>query len=585
MQIRKIQIISLLLLGIILVGSVFPVSSQDESTEASAEIVAQIDEPSNEIPAVKVTEYTSINISVRDAFGIPWEQLSSNMPIMARYVWPIIHPNWKPFLGYSSLAFETEIIQGDGRGWFHKVEPSAIANADQGRNYNLTLSVKTDDISVDYAVVVGIKVIRKDTSGNEMGVSYIYVPVKSSQLNNVKMDIVDTSKEAAPKSYVSYEAEISNRGYYRSMFELQFDHDENLTVSTENKIIVLESGETKKVNIQVLTAEKLFDIGTPYEIKISALSSGDPNPMHVGTIRVISKGMYISPLILVIVVPIIIILVIVFVVLFLIKEKRDRQIYGKPDKPWTLPSEKKYLQELKEKDSKEYQKVMDMMTQEYESALLWWKSVRQEQQEDNVNFSNILPRIKKKFKIEKDEKSKPTESKEENLKDKSVKKKTQNKSADSKKKNEDKKEQSSEDQSESEDIKESSSQKNQGSEDVNKEPSEKQSPPILDKIVSGLKKWFTVPEEEKQKESSEKMHATKSVEKKPKEKTEKQSRQPSEQKQEESKTDYEQELDRIEKEQKQLRAQKEKQRERSQKQKAIEKIKKAEKKQKRKWSL
>ncbi|MBS3778428.1 MAG: hypothetical protein KGY50_03950, partial [Candidatus Thermoplasmatota archaeon] len=561
------------------IGASVPVSSQDESTEASAEVVAQLDEPSNKVPAIRVTDYTAINISVRDAFGIPWEQLSTNMPILARYIWPIIHPSWKPFLGFSSLAFETEIIQGDGRGWFHKVEPSAIANADQGRNYNLTLYVKTDDISVDYAVVVGIKVIRKDTSGNEMGVSYIYVPVKSSQLNNVKMSITDTSKEAAPKSYINYEATISNLGYYRGMFELKFEHDENLTVSTENKIIVLESGETKNVNIQVLTEEKLFDIGTPYEIKISAVSSGDPNPIHVGTIRVISKGMYISPLILIIAIPIIISLLIVFIVFFLMKEKRDRQIYGKPDKPWNLPAEKKYLQNLKEKDAEEYQKVIEMMKQEYESALLWWKSIHQD--ENMFNLSNILSQVKKKVKKGKDKKTKSIESKTALKKSKPSEKKEVKKSEDSLDNKPAKPEKTTEKKdAEEQDVQNKDESEESDGKQQNKSEM-KQSKVVAKKIVSGLKKWFTVPEDEKQKESSEKVDATKSVEKKPAEKPKNQSKQPSEQKQKESKTDYEQELDRIEKEQKRLRSQKKKQREQSEKQKAIEKIKKDEQKQKR----
>jgi hypothetical protein len=59
----------------------------------------------------------------------------------------------------------------------------------------MTLEVKTDDIAVDYAVVVGVKVIRVAPSGEDIGVSYIYIPVKASSLNNLKMTAGFTTKE------------------------------------------------------------------------------------------------------------------------------------------------------------------------------------------------------------------------------------------------------------------------------------------------------------------------------------------------------------------------------------------------------
>ena len=240
METRTLSLISLVLFCSLIFGSSITVTAEDEGMDPS-EVVAYLDTPTNIVPAIQVSNFTSIDITVVDAFGIPWEQLSTGRyRFMAKYVWPIIHPNWKPFLGFTALQFEPEVVEGDGRGWFTKVTPSAIANADQGKIYNITLDVKVDDISVDYAVVIGIKVTRLDVFGQEFGVSYIYVPVKSSQLNNIKMNFDETTKEAAPKSYVTYTAEITNRGYYRGMFELKFDNDDEMYVSTSNKVIVLE---------------------------------------------------------------------------------------------------------------------------------------------------------------------------------------------------------------------------------------------------------------------------------------------------------------------------------------------------------
>lgn len=554
-----------MLLFVILYGLSASVTAQDVTIDDPAEVVALIDEPNNEIPAIKVTEYTTINVTVRDAFGIPWEQLSTNMPILAKYIWPILHPSWKPFLGFSSLRFETEIVNGDERGWFHYVEPSAIANADQGRIYNLTLYAKTDDISVDYAVVIGIKVTRLNVYGEEFGVSYIYVPVKSSQLNNVRMNLADTSKEATPKSYVTYEGQITNYGYYRGMFELEFEHDEDLTVSTPNQLIVLESGETKNVQIQVLTAEKLFDVGTPYEIIIRAKSSGDPEPVHVGTIRVISQGLYISPLALIIAVPIIILLLIVFIVFYILKDKRDREIFGKPDKPWDLPEEKEYLKKLKKEDTEKYQQVMDMMKQEYQSSLLWWKSVQQKSdRKTGFSFLDVFSKLRNK---PKETKETTEEKEEEKQKTKVVKEKPK------KSKSEKEQEKPAEEEEESKE-----------------KPSEKEtastkgkilSSSIFKKLSSGFKKWFTVPEEEKQKmqqakEEKELQEQAKQEQKK------KELEETVQDILEEPEDDYEQELDRIEEQQKNKQSQKAKEQKKVEKQKAMKRIKRAEEKQRNK---
>jgi hypothetical protein len=87
----------------------------------------------NNIPSIKTSEWTTINLTVIDGYGIKWSFLLEKMPIYARYIWPIIHPSWRDLLGYSALRFEPEIIDGDPRGWYTKITPSSIANADNGK--------------------------------------------------------------------------------------------------------------------------------------------------------------------------------------------------------------------------------------------------------------------------------------------------------------------------------------------------------------------------------------------------------------------------------------------------------------------
>jgi len=370
------KIISMLLLCSIILVSSLPVYAQEEIEEI-AEIVATIDAPDNIVPPIGITEWTTINLTVLDAYGIPWEQLSTGRyAFLAKYIWPIIHPSWKPFLGYSSLRFEPEIVEGDSRGWYTRITPSAIPNADQNKIYPLKLEVKTDDIAVDYAVVVGIKVTRVNVFGEDAGVSYIYIPVKASSLNNIKMETGVSTKETAPHSYVHFDIIVRNFGYYRDMFSLEFIEENGLEVATSKQLFVLNPGESQDIRIDVLTSEKLFDLGTPNKIESYAVSSGDSNSIHIGTIVVITKGVFISPLIGIIATPIIVVLIILCILFYNIKNKRDQELFGKPTKPWTLPEEKKYLDKLKEKNKEEYDKVLQMMKDEYQSALLWFEDYR-----------------------------------------------------------------------------------------------------------------------------------------------------------------------------------------------------------------
>jgi hypothetical protein len=361
--------------------STFPVHAQETITEP-AEVVGTLSDP--KIPSIKTAEWTTINLTIIDGYGIPWETLLTKYPILARYIWPVIMPSWKNFLGYSALRFEPEIVEGDPRGWYTKITPSAIATADQGKIYNLKLEVKTDDIAVDYAVVVGVKVTRVAPSGEDIGVSYVNIPVKASSLNNLKMTAGFTTKETSPRSHVNIEISLTNRGYYRDMFSLEFAEESGATIFASQQVIVLDPEETQQIQIDVLTIEKFFDLGTPNIINIYATSISDPNPVVIGSFVIVTKGFYFSPLIGIVLTPIILIIVIIFLFWFFIKERRDIERFGKPEKPWNIPAEKAYLQDLKQDDKKAYQQERQMMKDEYKSSMLGYRDYRKAMKQESI---------------------------------------------------------------------------------------------------------------------------------------------------------------------------------------------------------
>jgi len=373
----------------ILVFNIIPFSTvAQESSEGSAEINAIVTD--DVIPPVKINEWTSINISIEDVFGIDWDRLRSVIPEWyMRLVWhfnPLFPQPIERFLGHTGIRVDPpEIIRGDAKGWFFEIYPTAIHATNPGNIHPLTLRAKVDDIAIDYAVVVGITFTRLDTLGGEIGSTTIKIPLKASNLNLIRVsDIGEHTKHAGHRSIVYFQTEVVNEGYYKDAFQFKIEAENGLMALVQQQSIVLEPGERRQITIEVLTPEKLYDVGTANKIDLYAFSSSDPNEKLIGSFIVITEGIYISPLIGIILIPIIIILLCIYFIFFYLKQKKEKELFGRPEKPWNIPTERKHLEELKRKDKEAYEKERIMMEDEYKTALLWYgdhrQSIRQEKQ-------------------------------------------------------------------------------------------------------------------------------------------------------------------------------------------------------------
>ena len=198
-----------------------------------------------------------------------------------------------------------------------------------------------------------------------------------------------TTKETSPRSHVNFDISLTNLGYYRDMFNLEFVDESGATIIASHQVIVLNPGETQNVRIDVLTKEQFFDLGTPNLINIYATSASDPNPQPIGSFIVVTKGFYFSPLIGVVLAPIILIIVLIFLYWFFIKERRDIERFGKPEKPWKIPEEKTHLLDLKQDDKKAYAQERQMMKDEYKSAMLWYRDYRQAMKQKPIEEESV----------------------------------------------------------------------------------------------------------------------------------------------------------------------------------------------------
>lgn len=410
---RITLIIILFILSVsLLVNCVYAQEEQEEVSD-SAEVNAFI---RGDIPSIK-GNWTTIELTVIDAFGIDWDTLSNTIPEWyMRIIWrfnPAFPQPISRFLGYTGLRFEPEIIQGSNRGWYVRILNNEIGATNPGDIHNINIEARTDDSAIDNAVVIGVKTIRLDTYGDPIGESILKIPVKASPLNFIDMQTPVKQKQTGPRSTVSFDLDIRNEGYYKDVFKFDIRAEGDFTALMNKQSLILESGETRPVTLQILTPEILFDPGTPNKIDIYVYSQGDPNKEFVGSVVVVTQGVYISPLVGIILAPILIVILLVFLWWYMQKTRKEQKLVIKPEKPWNIPEEKAHLETLKEKDAKKYEKELSMMQQEYESALLWYDSYKQYllQQQKQV------PEPKKKTLVTQSPKPEPSKKKPEELKE------------------------------------------------------------------------------------------------------------------------------------------------------------------------
>jgi len=155
----------------------------------------------------------------------------------------------------------------------------------------------------------------------------------------------------------------------------------NFKVSTTNKnmlvtpppALTLRPGEEAQALIGVAAPKTFLSIGSTTSIFLEAYSVYDTKSVFSNTIILSTVGINISsgPTYIFILL-LITLFIIISIILYLLKKRRDK-IIKKPDKPWEIPEEKKYLEILEVKDKKKYNETLDMMRDEYKSTLLWHK--------------------------------------------------------------------------------------------------------------------------------------------------------------------------------------------------------------------
>ena len=386
---KYLKILFVIIIAFLILPLIMTAPAQ-ESDQKLAEVSIY---PSGAMPVIESNKETNISLIYKDNFGMNWTKLQHINGavgiggiisfIRTRIIWPILHPAWRPMLGYSSITLSTEIL-GTPQGWVASVNPTTIAGSTDGTIAHLNLRVYVTDIAVNNTVMVRISATRYNKDGTEYGTSYFDIPVRSAKLNFLEIRPNENIKETSPDSMVQFTIDVTNLGYFIDTFSMKVDTKDNIKAVLSDQSFVIQSGETRTLTLWVMTPETFFDPGTPHSINITAYSLKYPEKSFYGSVTVITKGFYASPLIIIPLIVIIIFILLIYFLLFYLRDKHEKERLGKPEKPWKIPEEKAYLLNLKQNDKKAYAQERQMMKDEYKSALLWYRDYRQEMKQKPI---------------------------------------------------------------------------------------------------------------------------------------------------------------------------------------------------------
>lgn len=360
--------------------------------------------------------------------------------------WRTDFPGW-PFADYEYFKFKLDIPEEIPKGSIkYRFLPTNQLEPEKGKQMKVSLNIETyfpDDFEIPDQFTIRVNVTRYQIinniyrnawdqyyKGSSIGpiLFLISLPswialrdIQGVITQNVYIDLVVRESRShlleilpnvkkhtiSPDTLKDIPIKIRNLGSHKDTFNFKVftDNNEDIMLSAPNSVS-LEAFEEKTVYVSLATPRFFNDPGTLHDIKIQAHSIYDPDLKFNNSVAVVTEGLYISEGFMYSSVPILIFVVVIIYLLYLRRKRQMEKLLKKPEKPWNLPMEEKHLEKLKKKDKEKYEKELEMMKDEYNSALLWYKSYRDFILSKKVE--KIKPKLKKvKTKPKKKKKQKP----------------------------------------------------------------------------------------------------------------------------------------------------------------------------------
>ncbi|MBU0498210.1 MAG: hypothetical protein KKG04_09715 [Candidatus Thermoplasmatota archaeon] len=220
---------------------------------------------------------------------------------------------------------------------------------------------------------------RKAYNEVSIGTKGCDIFVKVKPLRDAELILPDQI-EMNPNDLKGARIAVRNRGSYIEQFGFRvYGYGKNLLVNSPSPI-TLAPGEIGYTEIGLVSRPIAYDRGTLHSITVEVYPYDQQNLTLVsGELTVRTKGFALQAVFSfryswhLFFAAIIIIFILILIAI--IRRIKIHNLIKKPKKPWTLPEEKEHLNKLlKDKNKQAYNQEIEVMKQEYQSALLSYKS-------------------------------------------------------------------------------------------------------------------------------------------------------------------------------------------------------------------
>ncbi|HLF16486.1 MAG TPA: hypothetical protein VI796_03530 [Candidatus Thermoplasmatota archaeon] len=271
------------------------------------------------------------------------------------------------------ISFRREYVSDQTTGWSVQA-PSPLTTrggdvVDTAIRVGLTQFVK--ELRLDFRIIATM-----DTSAGRI-VETLNITVYTFGVESFTL-VGARPAELGPDDVGTLAVRVRNNALLPRAFDLAITSNPcgfDIAKSNNNLVAPLT---VEEITLSVLApSKKLWYNSDNCEVRVQVSPSDNPSHLQSTTIFVTVNGFYVNPVWLFWALAMVAALVLLYFIIARRKARIEEELLGKPQRPWTIPVERVYLEKLKGKDARAWYVVRHyLMEDEYRSALLWYKDYR-----------------------------------------------------------------------------------------------------------------------------------------------------------------------------------------------------------------